>query len=90
MRCYFLAQGHIQAVEVLEVASDEEAIKKASALFEERRHDRGFEAFEVWDRDRMVFQPDSQLAQPASRLEEATSTLGGVQPIAPRPRQSGR
>jgi hypothetical protein len=53
VRCYFMRNGHIGAVEVLTDASDEVAIKKAEALFEKRSKD--FEGFEVWDRARFVY-----------------------------------
>ena len=44
MRCYFMRDGHIEAVEELTGLSDEEAIAKAHALFSERKH--LFEGFE--------------------------------------------
>jgi hypothetical protein len=47
MRCFFVRAGHIAAVETLDVKSDEEAIEKSKALFEERKAE--FEGFEVWD-----------------------------------------
>ena len=50
MRCYFMRDGHIAGVELLDVNSDEEAIEKSKALFEERKSK--FEGFEVWDRAR--------------------------------------
>jgi len=53
MRCYFLWHGHIGGVEVLEVTSDEEAIKQAEALFEKRKKE--FEGFEVWDCARFLY-----------------------------------
>ena len=37
MRCYFMRDGHIAAVELLNVKSDEEAVEKCRALFEERK-----------------------------------------------------
>jgi hypothetical protein len=47
--------GHIVAVELLEGLSDDEACEKAFALFEKAQA-QGIEAFEVWDRARMVLQ----------------------------------
>jgi hypothetical protein len=52
MRCYFVRGGHVAAVELLEVKSDEEAVEKCKALFEERKSK--FEGFEVWDRARKI------------------------------------
>ncbi len=52
MRCHFMRYGRIAAVEVLDVKSDEEAIEKSKALFEDRKSQ--FEGFEVWDRARVV------------------------------------
>jgi hypothetical protein len=53
MRCYFMRDGHIQAVEVLRATSDEAAIKEAHELF--RHHSaRRFVGFEVWDQARFV------------------------------------
>lgn len=55
MRCYFMRNGHIAAVEVLEEGSDDKAaIKQGSALFVARLR-QGFEGFEIWDRERVVF-----------------------------------
>jgi hypothetical protein len=45
MRCYFMRNGHINAVEELFGLSEEEATAKAHALFSERKH--LFEGFEV-------------------------------------------
>jgi hypothetical protein len=52
VRCYFMRGGHIAGVELLDVKSDEEAIEKCVALFEERKS--RFEGFEVWDRARKI------------------------------------
>jgi hypothetical protein len=58
MRCYFMRAGHIEAVEILEGLTDEEAIEKARSLFTERA--REFDGFELWDRARVVlrWKPD--------------------------------
>ena len=52
MRCYFMRDGHIAAVEELPGLADDEAIAKAHALFAERRH--SFEGFELWERSRVL------------------------------------
>lgn len=54
MRCYFLREGHIGAVEVLTDASDDAAVKEAEALFAKRKDKEDFAGFEVWDRARFV------------------------------------
>jgi len=60
MRCYFMRNGHIGAVELLTDVSDAAAIAQATALFEERKHK--FVGFEVWGRARFVhrFPPDGK------------------------------
>jgi hypothetical protein len=52
MRCFFMRGGHIAAVELLEVNSDQEAVEKCKALFEERKPK--YDGFEVWDRARKI------------------------------------
>jgi hypothetical protein len=52
MQCYFMRDGHIEAVEELPGVSEEEAITKAHALFSERK--QHFEGFELWDRARVL------------------------------------
>ena len=52
VRCYLMRDGHIAAVELLDVKSDEEAVEKCRALFEERKSK--FEGFEVWDHARKI------------------------------------
>ena len=54
MRCYFMRDGHIAAVEVLTDASDTAAIREADALFAERKDKDKFAGYEVWDRARFV------------------------------------
>ena len=52
MRCYFMRDGHIAAVELLDVNSDEEAVEKCKALFEKWKSK--YDGFEVWDRARKI------------------------------------
>jgi hypothetical protein len=63
MRCYFLRDGHIAAVEELPGLSDAEAIAKARILFSEREH--LFETVEVWERTRIVFRYPPVAQEPA-------------------------
>jgi hypothetical protein len=54
VRCFFMKQGHITAVEMLPGLNDKEAIEKSHQLFEARKDEAGYEGFEVWERARMV------------------------------------
>jgi hypothetical protein len=71
MRCFFLREGHIAAVEMLPDLSDQEAIAKAHKLFFLDRRGQ-FEGFELWDRTRVVFRhpdPDAVEAKPPPAAE---------------------
>ena len=65
MRLYFMRDGHIAAVHIFEPipASDGEAIKASMRLFEERPE--GFEGFELWDRERKIYQHGVELDENA-------------------------
>jgi len=68
LRCYLMRAGHIAAVELLDdIADDRDAIKQGSARFLGRVRE-GFEGFEIWERDRMVFRypEDENQADPTS------------------------
>jgi len=52
MRCYFMRDGHIAAIELVPDTSDEAAINRAMTLFEEHRKE--FDGFEVWDRAQFI------------------------------------
>ncbi len=55
MRCYFLRDGHIAAVEVLsDVSGDDDAIKQACVLYVARLRE-SFDGFEVWDGARKLY-----------------------------------
>ncbi|HYL49409.1 MAG TPA: hypothetical protein VET84_08610 [Stellaceae bacterium] len=54
MRCYFMRDGHIGAVEILNVTNDDDAIAAARALFADR-YGKAYEGFEVWDRARFIY-----------------------------------
>jgi hypothetical protein len=56
MRCYFMRAGHIAGVEAIPGLPDDEAIRRARELFEERRQSYAYDGFEVWDLARVVFQ----------------------------------
>jgi hypothetical protein len=63
MRCYFLREGHIAAVEMLTGLSDHDAVAKAHMLFSERGN--RFDGFEVLDHARVVIRhPDPFAAEP--------------------------
>jgi hypothetical protein len=88
MRCYFMRDGHIEAVEELPGLSDEEAIAKAHALFSQRKH--LFEGFEVWDRARVLIRrpestaPNNVVAWPLHR--GLRSAVASVRPAASPPK----
>jgi hypothetical protein len=83
MRCYFMRNGHIAAVELLEEAADDrEAIKQGSARFLGRLRE-GFEGFEIWERDRMVFRYPEEEKQ-----ADPTSNSGKSSPPSAAPRRS--
>jgi hypothetical protein len=77
MRCYFMRDGHIEAVEELPGLADEEAIAKAHALFSGRKH--VFEGFELWDRTRVLVR----------HPEPAASSSPGVWPLQKAPKRAG-
>jgi hypothetical protein len=56
MRCYFMRAGHIAGVEAISGFSDDETIRRARELFEQRRDTFAYDGFEVWDLARVVFQ----------------------------------
>jgi len=53
VRCYFMRDGHIAAVELLTDTSDVAAIAQALELFAKR--EGKYAGFEVWDRARFVY-----------------------------------
>jgi hypothetical protein len=55
MRCYFMRAGHI-AGEAIPGLPDDETIRRARELFEEKRQSYAYDGFEVWDLARVVFQ----------------------------------
>jgi hypothetical protein len=50
VRCYFIREGHITAVEMLPGVNDEEAIRIAHALFDEQKRAQQYDGIEVWGR----------------------------------------
>jgi hypothetical protein len=64
MRCYFIKEGRIAAVEFLARASDEASISQARELFTVKGAPRGAEAFEVWDGDRFLYRYPEDGAKP--------------------------
>ena len=55
VRCYFMKDGHIAAVEYLHRETDGSRIAEARELFELKGRPRGAEGFEVWDGPRFVY-----------------------------------
>ena len=66
MQCYFMRDGHIEAVEELPGLADDEAITKAHALFSERK--QHFEGFELWDSARVLIRHPEPTAQNSPRV----------------------
>jgi hypothetical protein len=54
VRCYFLRNARIEAVELLEPGPDENLIEQAKALFRTEPA-QGYECFEVWTDRRFVY-----------------------------------
>jgi hypothetical protein len=54
MRCYFLRDNRIEAVEMLKPGPDDELIRQAKELFQKRRG-MNLIGFEVWDGRRLVY-----------------------------------
>lgn len=57
MRCYLMRDGHIVSVEAVPGLPDDETVKRAWEIFEEKQKS-GFkyDGFEVWELSRKVFQ----------------------------------
>lgn len=49
LRCYFMKDGHIAAVEFLKATDDQARLDEARKLFEKTGRPRGADGFEVWD-----------------------------------------
>ena len=68
MRCYFMQDGHIAGVEILDRAEgDEGCIKRGHALFENRRKTQSADGFEIWDQARFVFRFPPDLKVPTAK-----------------------
>lgn len=63
MRCYFLKNGVIRAVEVVRCTSDEAAVERALQLYEKRKDE--FTGIELWDGNRLVHQHPVNVRQSA-------------------------
>lgn len=61
LRCFFIKDGHIVAVEFLTSTDDSARVAEARRLFEKLGRQHGADGFEVWDRGRFVARfPDRQ------------------------------
>lgn len=57
MRCYFMHNGHIRDVEVIDAATDAETIQLAIGIFYKRLESvtgESYDGFELWDDSRFV------------------------------------
>jgi hypothetical protein len=52
LRCYFIQNDRVSAVESLTASSNEEAIREAQRLF--RKQQWRFSGFEIWERSRFI------------------------------------
>jgi hypothetical protein len=73
VRCYFMRDGHIAAVDLVPDTSDAAAIEQAQERFT-RRQDK-FTGFEVWDRARVVHRQPPPA--PKYAVDSNSSTTGG-------------
>jgi len=55
MRCYFMRDGHIGAVEFLNATDDEGCRAEARRLFETSGKSHGADGYEVWDGPRFIY-----------------------------------
>jgi hypothetical protein len=55
MRCYFMRNGHILAVEFLSSTDDQSRIEEARQLFETKGRKRDANGFEIWEGPRFVY-----------------------------------
>ena len=71
MRCYFMKGGRISSVHIFErrPSSDEEAIRASLELF--LGQTEAFESFELWDRDRKVYQHEPEARPNAKGSKKA-------------------
>jgi len=61
MRCYFLRNARIEALELLPPGPDEKLIEQAKALFRDRAR-QGFDSFEVWTGRRFIYRSSGDSA----------------------------
>jgi hypothetical protein len=67
MRCYFLRDNRIEAVELLRPGPDLDLIQQAAKL--SHRYP-GMHHFEVWENRRLVFRSEPSKSVPAARIRE--------------------
>lgn len=73
MRCYFMKDGRIVDVHLLDGESDEAGIAQAQTLFDSLGEKQGADAFEVWEETRFIHrfekgaQGQGQAAAPSRR-----------------------
>jgi hypothetical protein len=65
MRCFFMKNGHIAAVEFLSRDDDPGRIAEAAALFQAKG--QGMDGFEVWEGARFVYRSSSLEEVPPTR-----------------------
>lgn len=55
MRCYFFKEGRIEGVELLKQGSDDDLIRQAKLLYQERTTIQAFDGFEIWSGRRFIY-----------------------------------
>jgi hypothetical protein len=75
VRCYFLRNNRIEAVELLQPGPDKELIEQAASLFVARGDQ--YDGFEVWDARRFVYRSQTTtVADLGSKWAAADGTSG--------------
>jgi hypothetical protein len=82
MRCFFMRNGRICAVEFLEESEDSKRIEEAHRLFTARRETLNAEGFELWDGTRFVYRFVVDDAVQNRRAEDGLKGPGWLQRLA--------
>jgi hypothetical protein len=59
MRCYFMRDGKIENVEMLQDGPDEDLIQQAKLLFDQHKAIERYDGFEIWSGKRFVYREPS-------------------------------
>lgn len=64
MRCFFMKNGHITAVQMLDASDDDGLVEQARKAFYAKGGRSAVDGFEVWDGPRFVFRFPDDLTTP--------------------------